>query len=175
VRDRHNEQRRASEAKIKERLIALVGELAIEWAAMEMELDGAIEILHQCGGAEKIQADLPVSMKNKLAYLRRADRIVDPELAETTAFVADQVGEMKLLRSDLMHGVAGDFNFQEGAWSFERYQFKKDKRSSVHTSYRHDELSHGVLRIMRLRVAVIRLAHATEIMTNPKIRQYRDN
>ena len=85
----------------------LVGMITVSWAFIETSLDlSNFQILHR-GGGKEIQTDMPVSLKPKIAFFRKAhDRL--PRLAslkaEGLALVA-QIVAQKESRHSFVHSI----------------------------------------------------------------------
>ena len=88
-------------------LVDTIGLLAMAWAHFEASLDGCISCIHHNGGKAIIQPDLPVSLKTKLAYLRKAPRAVVEiaSLADDMNALCDQTQKLKIIRHDYLHGI----------------------------------------------------------------------
>lgn len=87
-------------------LIQQIGLLTMGWQQLELALDACVRLIHHNGGADAIQRDLPVSLKVKIPYLRKAMRRIPalvPCAAEANA-IADEVQRIKHTRHDCIHG-----------------------------------------------------------------------
>lgn len=94
-------------AKADEALLQTVGTLTLVWAVMERALDDVVGVVFGVDGGKSVQATIPVTLDNKLDYLRKARG----ELAWLAPFVErmrDLQSRIKLARThrkNVTHGV----------------------------------------------------------------------
>jgi hypothetical protein len=85
-----------------------IGMITMGWTQLELSLDACIRLIHRHGGAKAIQPDLPVSLKAKIPYLRKAVRKLPAveALAGQANNLADEIQRLKKVRHDCTHGWA---------------------------------------------------------------------
>src|SRR3954463_10420316 len=104
-------QRRAGKHKHEMKryrlMYAQIGQLTVSWASLDKALDALLFTIHIFDGIPSpVQRDVPVSLKAKLASLRKAARVLPAlaPLADEFNAVADEVQRLKLIRHDCTHG-----------------------------------------------------------------------
>jgi len=89
-----------------EKMLAAIGELAVNWAHLEFGLDAIILVLYKAGFSE-FQSELPRSLSRKLDFLREALKRADPsavgDIASAFAFIETIRAESET-RHDIIHG-----------------------------------------------------------------------
>jgi len=101
------ETKRETYWKYHEALMSQVGQIATSWATFEMLFDVLISMIHRHGGDKAVQPDLSASLKTKIAYLRKAPRVMPVVInlrTEANRF-ADKIQILKEARHDCLHGI----------------------------------------------------------------------
>ena len=173
LRDEARNELSTAEAKIENNLAMLIGKLSIQWAAMELQLDRVIEVIHRNGGAEEVQSQLPVSLKPKLQYLRKSRFLFDEKWHDGILRFCEDTHRLKTLRTDLIHGVAHKYCNEKRGWSFVRTKFDKDKRNETLAEQQFEAITAGVLEVVKLRGRAELFAAAVEGEFNMK--RFRDS
>ncbi len=87
---------------------ARIGSISVGWASLEKSLDLVNEFVLRVAGGEAIRVDIPISLKDKLAFFKRAHNqlpLLAPVAAEGAALAA-RVVALKDKRHDCIHGFA---------------------------------------------------------------------
>lgn len=118
-----------------------VGLLTLGWSMVEYGLDAAIEeVIRHHDGAAAIQSDVPVSLKAKVAYLKKAMKL--PSLADVRecglAFIAECM-ELKDLRHDMVHGIVGGSEWPI-TYKFLRYEYRGSSLKPLAFTYTMKDL-----------------------------------
>jgi hypothetical protein len=89
-------------------LFAAVGRLVISWAQIEFGLDVLVAIINtRLGGSPGFEVEYPLSLSQKLRYLRRAFKEI-PELAPFKTrflYLARKVTSAAMQKDDIFHGL----------------------------------------------------------------------
>ncbi len=84
-----------------------IGRSTVGWAVLENGIDFLIDTIHERGDST-IQANLPVSLDNKLAYLKKAitQNIVPKARHEQLRDIIAEIQSLKWARHHTIHGIA---------------------------------------------------------------------
>ena len=104
----------------------------------------------------------PVSLKRKLRFYRAKHRIVFsgfPEIIESSALIADEIGNMSRRRHAMVHGYAmGDFTQLITTWRL--HEYNQSELIELDVSYSMEDFSALSVDIGRLSVKVMKHAKA---------------
>jgi len=120
---------------LQELMIQAIGMGTVAWAILEWRLDNLIDTLHDNGG-ERVQTNLPVSLDNKLSYLKGSvkHRVVPASFADEITDLRAKIQSLKIKRHDTVHGIL--IQGPDGrTFTANRSWVKKGERISAQTNY----------------------------------------
>jgi hypothetical protein len=140
IRARRQQKTRAARWTEIQSSLALIGGMTISWAAIERMFDELIAWYQH--RATQLDAKHPISLSNKLDYLRtmQRDERFNSEIREFLRVARIEAKRLGTLRHDLIHGVLhrrapGDFN-----WYTQRVVYDGPYARLAHRTYTPDEL-----------------------------------
>jgi hypothetical protein len=132
-------------------LLTVIGALIVSWAYLENAIDAWVTLIHETGGAEDIQANLPASLDRELDYLKAAWKTteVSEPLKEEGLRLMAEIHRLKSFRHDLVHGLA-DLN-NMSAFVISLWKVKGAERIELKTPYPSEKIKAKVLAIVALK------------------------
>jgi hypothetical protein len=118
-------------------MLQTLGLMTISWAIMERGLDDIVGVVFATDPGRAIQSTLPVTLDNKLDYLRKA-RASLPWLQPFAERLREMQRRAKLARThrkNVTHGVLEVSETNHRVWSAKVLTFKGDASSEATVSY----------------------------------------
>lgn len=112
-----------------ETFFASIGRMTLSWAHLEFAVDCVVSVIHQTGGSEHIEPEMPRSFKRKLAYLRRfvKQAPIGEQAAQGYRHHLNSLYHASEKRHDIIHGVTVEMIENTGEAVFIRLIRKRDK------------------------------------------------
>ena len=144
---------------------AAVGGFTTSWAGLEMSLDYANTIIMAFAKGHEIQDDLPISLKPKITFFRKAhSRLADISTFKDEGLaLASRVTALVAIRHDMIHGIHGLASgiLPDGARQFYRLTYKGAGFTTTNKPYSAAAILEAGVTAGRLRDSIV--AHATSI------------
>jgi hypothetical protein len=122
-------------------LCGAVGQIVIGWSFVEHALDQCVAICFQKAGGKAIEKRIPVSLKNKIAFVRKSMRLKPlAEFSEGALKLLDCVTEFSGKRHDMVHGVLYTLEQNFEQLRFARFQYEPQMHKLKKVEYHFDEL-----------------------------------
>jgi hypothetical protein len=121
--------------------MARIGAITIAWAKLERAMDLCNRlILHKLGG-KAIQADMPVSLKAKIDFFKKAHGRLSAlaSVKRRGATIAAEIKRLKERRHDCIHGYAASVE-SDGTRIMRRTVYDGDQIDSQNTPYSPDQM-----------------------------------
>lgn len=161
-------KKRAILDSVHDDIDAAVGRMTLSWASMEYVIDAIIFIVHNNGGSAAVQDALPVSLKSKREYLRRAKRIpAFHAYGNDFDHIRLETKRLDTVRHDLVHGIVSLIN-EDLRWTFKRFQFDGGTDSVRVESYNMRELNDATKEVVKLTRWLIDLFDRATAEFHPK-------
>lgn len=127
----------------------ILGVLARMWSGIEGNLDVWVEVIHENGGAQKIQPQLPPNLDRELDYLKAAIKsgFVPNEDVDEARRLVQEIHSVKMFRHTLIHGYLVEIS-DDGRVLVEHSQVRGAARIRRRSTYsltqqmRHLERTH---------------------------------
>ena len=147
-------------------LASLVGAITITWAQVELNLDVINGIL--IGRGELNDRELPVSLKPKIAFFKKAFVKVAEvaHLDERALLIVAELNRLKLIRHDIIHGVAMD-RTQIGARKFIRVEYRGADLVFRHQDYKFPAITEALADMVKLKGNLFALFRDTLFVISP--------
>lgn len=120
-----------------EMMLQTLGVLTLTWAIMERAVDDIVALVFAADADQAIQSTVPVTLENKLDYLRKA-RAEMPSLAPFTERMRGVQSRIKLARKhrkNVTHGVLEVADEDRHIWRAKVLDFKGDASAETTVEY----------------------------------------
>jgi hypothetical protein len=122
-------------------VLITIGNLTIAWAGIERMLDELIAWYQHA--QHRLQSQHPVSLKNKLIYIKlmQRDPIFTPETQEFLRIVRIEAKRLGAERHNLIHGLLHLSDAERMRWNTQRVVYDGPLASIEHRTYSNDEIN----------------------------------
>lgn len=121
-------------------VLTTIGNMTITWASIERMLDELIAWYQHA--RTRLEAQHPVSLKNKLAYLRVMQRDVEftSQIREFLRYTRIETKRLGAERHNVIHGVLHLASARDLIWRTQRVLYSGPFASLEHRAYSNDEI-----------------------------------
>jgi len=141
-------------------LCGAVGQIVIAWSFVEHSLDQCVAICFHKGGGKEIEKKIPISLKNKVAFVRKSMRL--KPLAEFSAeglTLLNRVTELSGKRHDMVHGVLYNLEQNFEQLRFARFAYEPQMHTLKKFEYHFDDLLKAGEQMMELAIQLATFAN----------------
>jgi hypothetical protein len=136
-----------------QRIVFFLGALAQVWGGIEEALDSWVETIHENGGAEQIQSNLPPNLDRELDYLTDALKIglMAADIRSQAAELIQQTHQIKGFRHTFIHGLLLDVSDDGKRVVIEHSRVRGAKRIRITVTFAAAQLMRHYAKASRLR------------------------